>query len=63
MQGHGHRVTRVAATDDGIFSASFDSSLRHWSFDEAHQPAPQPVPVGRGLGGGGDQAQAMDADC
>lgn len=32
LEGHSNRITRVAATDDSIFSASFDSSVRHWSF-------------------------------
>ena len=47
LQGHGHRVTRVTATDDGIYSASFDSSLRYWSFDELHEPCAQPAAAGR----------------
>ena len=47
LQGHGHRVTRVTATDDGIYSASFDSSLRYWSFDELHEPCAQPATAGR----------------
>lgn len=33
VQGHADRITRVRATDDAIFSTSFDSTVRHWSFE------------------------------
>ena len=32
LPGHGDRVTRVDATPDAIYSASFDTSVRVWNF-------------------------------
>ena len=34
LRGHTDRVTRIVATDAAVVSASFDSTVRIWSFDE-----------------------------